>query len=1014
MIINCFMHARKVSLYISVLLLLVLAVQPLHGMEPEVFKVQAGETIYLEVETMYPVRWEASADGVTWVDLVYETGRTLSLKVTSDKYYRAVSLPENCDPVVSRLVRIMVLRPLPDAVPQSLGVLKPFWRNHPVLGPYLQGGLWLDEVPDYFFQTDFPYIKRPYDREVLFADHLSTVRILGGTTSYPGLNIKNDLGPNNKLDETDTLAMQKLSQYDFVYRQEDGTLAFRPELIEARLSPYIEHGYESFTIVLDNTPYCLTSHPEIGSFGQSAPPDDPDEWYETIRQLCLTLSNLLGYEKAGNLRFRMGTEMNGTERFAGTEEQFITHFDHAAAAIKDVLPGAVLSLYNISGASVNGISNLQNVNAFRVMEHASTGINQKTGEANTPVSFVAASRYYYEGNKLGAIVSGIDEVWDHAATNIPGNDGFTREIHEFGALADWSSVPSTSNPDAFGNAMNLQVVIGLMGNGIDRLFLWNMLENVKYNSNLGDQLIPSSMLWGYSVLEYMKGGNAGIVKPSCPDAHANTTFSGLISVFDNKAYLLVNSFNTDRTIHDVNEVTVRIPRDMLPFLPGNIQSTSMNNEHCMYQSIRKSLDLAGNLKPEVKEQPEWTTELSRMSKNVYNGRKMVSNNWNYHITRWKNSLMLTDFEGSVRENNDAYYITLNISSPESTVILLEARETQQAQQAQQDAFKPRITEYFEDFTGDQLPAPWPESEEGYQAELENDTLALSIDKKSADNSYQIGPLWIENFDFRPYCNFQYKCEDSLQMAVRITGPGGRMAEEKLFSLAATSGWKSISLNLSDMAGEELGFHLDSMLFIVEPVKADFSGTLYINEIRIGGSPQGELFGVDIDEPLIPVVDLGPADTLLPETGSMVLDAGNDGAAYLWSSGETTRTIEVDTSGVYWVRVIAEHNCTAESTIEVVSGSTGYHELASESLRIDVFPNPAEDRIFLRSMSPEIEGSVSVVLLDLTGKVLSLNSFESVLAGEACEIDVSRVPSGLYLIRIECQNRSFISRKIAIQ
>jgi hypothetical protein len=97
---------------------------------------------------------------------------------------------------------------------ESIGILKPFWRNHPVLGPHLQTELWLDE--------------------------------------------------------TDTVAIKKLSQYD------------------------------------------LTSHPEIGSYGQSAPPDDPDEWYETVRHLCRKLTDLLGSEKANKLRFRIGTEMNGT------------------------------------------------------------------------------------------------------------------------------------------------------------------------------------------------------------------------------------------------------------------------------------------------------------------------------------------------------------------------------------------------------------------------------------------------------------------------------------------------------------------------------------------------------------------------------------------------------------------------------------------------------------------------------------------------------------------------------
>jgi hypothetical protein len=666
-------RARGLSRCVSILLLLIFAVQPSKGMDPEVFNLLPGEMIYLEVETMDPVQWEVSTDGITWDIIEGENNKTISITADSDRYFRAVSHPENCDPVVSQTTFINVKSPLQGSVPQSIGILKPFWRNHPVLGPYLQDDLWLDEVPDYFYQTNFPYLKRPYAREVLFADHLSVVRFLGGTSSFPGLDLSKDLGPNNKLDETDTMAIKKLSQYDFVYRKQDSTLGFRPELIEDRLNPYIENGYENFTIVLDNMPYDLTSHPEIGSYGQSAPPDDPDEWYETVRQLCLTLSDLLGPEKANKLRFRIGTEMNGTARFAGTEEQFITHFDYAAAAIKDVLPGSVLSPYNISGASVEGIKTSHNINAFRVIEHASTGLNRKTGESNTPVSFVAASRYYFEGSDLDRIVSGIDEVWDYVRDNIPGNENFTREIQEYGPIGDWSSVPKSTNPDAFGNAMNIQVILGHLSNGIDRLFLWNMLEGASVSS--GSVKIPYGMLWGYSVLEYMKEGNASIVQPIFTATHANSTLSGLISVFDDRAYLLVNSFNPDRTIHQVNEVTVRIPRDLLPFRIENMQSTSMNNDNCIYQSIRKSLDVAGNLKAVVKEKEEWTTELRFMSNNVGNGRKMVVDNWSYYISKWKKSLTLDEFTGSLRENNEDYYITLDISSPESTIILLNAQET---------------------------------------------------------------------------------------------------------------------------------------------------------------------------------------------------------------------------------------------------------------------------------------------------------------------------------------------------
>jgi cyclophilin family peptidyl-prolyl cis-trans isomerase len=54
-------------------------------------------------------------------------------------------------------------------------------------------------------------------------------------------------------------------------------------------------------------------------------------------------------------------------------------------------------------------------------------------------------------------------------------------------------------------------------------------------------------------------------------------------------------------------------------------------------------------------------------------------------------------------------------------------------------------------------------------------------------------------------------------------------------------------------------------------------------------------------PETPVVDLGD-DATLVYGNTLTLDAGNSGATYLWSTGETTQTIEVDTAGIYSVEV----------------------------------------------------------------------------------------------------------------
>jgi hypothetical protein len=559
-----------------------------------------------------------------------------------------------------------------------LGELKPFWRNHPVLGPQLQTGLWIDKVPEYMLNTDFPYKKRPFDKEVLFADHLSVVRLMGGTFSYPGFKVADKTGVNedgtmkiSKFDAKDTVSIKFLSQYDFVFRKEDGSLGFRPELIAQRLFPYTNIGYTSFTIVLDCTPWALRKNPVIGSFGQVGPADHPEEWYATVRELCKTLKNILGQDNANKLRFRIGTEMNGKERFGGTEKEFITYFDYAASAITDILPDANLGLFNISAASINNIKSVHNVNAFHVLEHAATGRNSKTGMYNKASPFVAASRYYSEKTDLNDIVGGIDKVWDFVKDSVPGNTNFSREIHEFGAIGDWNAKIKTQNPDAFGNAMNLTVVMNLHANGLDRLFLWNMLDKVPGTSDADKFKVASSQLWGYSVLDYMAGGKAYQLIPEVKTKAINTIHTGLLSVFPKKAYVLVSAFNPDRLYSNSNTVVLKIPKKNLPFNLKSIKKATINRENSIYDNIVADTKKEGILNPLLENMPFYIPNFKDISNDSRKFMSMIKTNWNNYEENWKDAMKLKNFKGTIVEDKSNYIITIEMGTPESTVLVFE-------------------------------------------------------------------------------------------------------------------------------------------------------------------------------------------------------------------------------------------------------------------------------------------------------------------------------------------------------
>jgi hypothetical protein len=63
---------------------------------------------------------------------------------------------------------------------RPLGSMTGFYRYTAILGPQLSPGTGLRTIPPWMAETDFPYQKRPFDKEAPFADGLSTVRLLGG------------------------------------------------------------------------------------------------------------------------------------------------------------------------------------------------------------------------------------------------------------------------------------------------------------------------------------------------------------------------------------------------------------------------------------------------------------------------------------------------------------------------------------------------------------------------------------------------------------------------------------------------------------------------------------------------------------------------------------------------------------------------------------------------------------------------------------------------------------------
>jgi hypothetical protein len=525
-----------------------------------------------------------------------------------------------------------------DIVP--LGKLDPFWRYSAALGPYLEIGNGLMTVPDYMLLGDFPYRKRSFPQEVLFADGLSIVRLLGGYL-IPGVS------------------EEVVQERDLAFRDADGKICYRPHLLKPRLQPYLDQGYTDLTLVLDNVPYCFPEKPVAVGLGQIMPPRDPEEWKQFIREVARWIVDIFGPEGASRLRFRVGTENNSTDRWGGTQAQYIQHYKDSAAAVLEIIPQARISFYNISSAIVQQIPT-QNVNSFALAESC------YRDQPHAPIDFIAFSSYYWQENDPEQTAAQSRAVWEQFGNLVPALKRSSREIQEFGT-ATWlmtaAGQPSRSEPGALGAAQMLQMTFWLKAAGTDRLWHWSPLDTEIRDAAGILRSLPTGQAWIYSVLEYMAGGGAFL----SPIASLGDGVKRLAvgSVQDDATIVLASAYHPSGDSMPAKTIEFRIPASFMRQTP---RIARLNAADCVHSLIRNDLANANLLLPAFASNPRFLGYVREMEKSS-EGEVLAWQNKSKYLEAWKNSLTLrpmTEQDGSIEGN----ICRLQMATPEVVALVL--------------------------------------------------------------------------------------------------------------------------------------------------------------------------------------------------------------------------------------------------------------------------------------------------------------------------------------------------------
>ena len=169
----------------------------------------------------------------------------------------------------------------------------------------------------------------------------------------------------------------------------------------------------------------------------------------------------------------------------------------------------------------------------------------------------------------------------------------------------------------------------------------------------------------------------------------------------------------------------------------------------------------------------------------------------------------------------------------------------------------------------------------------------------------------------------------------------------------------------------------------------------------------------------PTVNLGSDTTVCWYHPPVTLDAGNPGMNYSWSTGETTQTIIVDSTGVNGVPFA---NITYSVTVSVNIGCEGFDNIVitwdpcpgiyenDKNMEVSIAPNPSDGQfnVFIGEVYSEIEMTVMNELGQLIhSRKLNINS-----SGNYSEkLDLTNHPKGIYFIRLVSNNMVKVERVV---
>jgi hypothetical protein len=565
---------------------------------------------------------------------------------------------------------------------QNRGTLTRFYRGTQIQGQGMKNSAQgLLTVPDAWLSPDrsFPYLKRPFAKEVFFADTLSFVRFCGGWNPNVGV-----WGENTGVQGVGDLAVET-----------DGVVSYRFGAVKERIDPFIEQGYTDLIFSIDNVPYDMAvkrdGQPVIHFYGQAAGPRSAGEWRDFMQGLGEELVRLYP-DYARGWRYRVGTECNGGSRFSDTVTFWGSNLEYRAwyEATYEGLSAAFGQTPMVGPGEYSGQITIaaDDKRDKDPVDYLDLAVYAQ--QALSPLSFVANSshaipRFNDSGSLVGladpnervdSTVSGF-QTWLAAEPSLASSDKY---IFQFGILQselthNGVNLDAGGEPGGRGAAWTMHCLFELWEQlGFKGIWHWDTTDTLTA-SGMSNQYLLKSNGWLYTILDHLAGGTVHSLPVARDDA--GTSYKPVLVRKGDSTYLLLSAFNLSREALPARRVEVQIPEGLLP--PDSLDQihaswVSLTEENSVFRTIRNELEAGGLLTPGFVTNPRQLSTAIGMGGT--SGRTYARQNYDRFAQMETDSLTLKNFlltEGNTQDvSGGTLTLGLDVTPGSVAVIALAA------------------------------------------------------------------------------------------------------------------------------------------------------------------------------------------------------------------------------------------------------------------------------------------------------------------------------------------------------